>query len=214
MNDIYFLALKIPRIIAVPLTVFSAIVSARVLTDRFKPRTQPAARPTTRQNQPEKFILKNDPQCGIPAGGTNCELDCERSGDVYKDPACLRDCSTPTCFALLMDDHARHDGVCFDSLGHAMYNWTASDTRCQMEYSQDGMEVVDGLCGNQTIQALIQPRCINAIFSLPFHLSITIISMINVIILQLKNQQKYKHSLSTVHTPVHLVPHLVVRSVR
>ena len=161
-------------VIKIPLTVFTAVVSARLLTDHFNPRAQPAGRPTTRQSQPEKFVLKNDPQCGLPAGGTNCDLDCERLGDVYKDPACLRDCSAPNCFALLMEDHARHDGVCFESHGHVMYNWTASDANCQM----DDIEVLEGLCSDQTIQELIQPRCINAIFSLPFHLSSTITSLI------------------------------------
>ena len=145
------------------------------MVDSFQRQAQPAARPaTTRQNQPEKYILKNDPQCGIPAGGTNCELDCERSGDVYKDPACLRDCLTPTCFALLMEDHARHNGVCTGSEGHTEYNWPDSNTGCQME----DVEVVEGLCSNQTIQALIQPRNMNSIFSLPFHLSNTILSLI------------------------------------
>ena len=161
-------------VIKIPLTVFTAVVSARVLTDHFNPGAQPAGRPTTRQTQPEKYILKNDPQCGLPAGGTNCELDCEQDGDVYKNPACLRDCSISTCFALLMEDYTSHNGVCNDSVGHIMYNWTASDSKCQL----NGVEVADGLCSNQTIQALIQPQCINSIFSLPYRLSNTITSLI------------------------------------
>ena len=42
----------------------------------------------------------------------------------------------------------------------------------------EGVEVVDGLCSNQTIQALIQQKCMNDIFSLPSHLSATVISLI------------------------------------
>ena len=164
------------------------------MTDHIK--VQFAARPTTRQSQPEKYILKDDPQCGIPAGGTNCELDCERSGDVYKDPACLRDCLTPTCFALLMEDHANADGVCANSTGHTENNWPVSNTLCKMgqepifnsEYYYLGefqyqfniptrQVIVEGLCRNETVQQLIQQQCMNDIFSLPSHLSNTILSL-------------------------------------
>ena len=163
-----------PPIISVPLTVFSAIVSARVLVDSFQHQTQPAARPATRQSQTEKYVLKNDPMCGLPAGGTFCDLDCVRFKNVYEDPACLRDCILPDCFRLLMEDHATHNGVCSGSVGHTENNWPNSDTGCQI----DGSKVLDGLCRNETVQALIQQRCINELYSLPYHLRNSVRSII------------------------------------
>ena len=167
------------------------------MIDHFDSRAQSAARPTTRQSQPEQYILKNDPQCGLPAGGTNCDLDCERYGGVFKDPACLRDCLTPTCFALLIEDHATHRGVCAGSVGQTENNWPVSNTTCQMgeepildseNYYLGEFQfqvnvptrqvIVEGLCRNETVQQLIQQKCMNDIFSLPFHLSNTILSLI------------------------------------
>ena len=77
----------------IPMTVFFGALGGLLVTDLYptEVKSAPIARPTTRQRQQEKYILKNDPQCGIPAGGTNCELDCERYGNVYKNPACLRE---------------------------------------------------------------------------------------------------------------------------
>ena len=147
--------------------VFFGLLSARLVIDHYHAQAHSAATPTptTRQNQPEKFILKNDPQCGIPNGGTNCELDCERAGDLYKDPACLRDCLTPTCFALLMKDHAKHNGVCTGSYGSTEYNWQVSNSKCQTEEIKDceccpvkKVEVTEGLCSKKTVSALIQGR--------------------------------------------------------
>ena len=146
------------------------------MVDNFKHQLQSSARPTTRQSQQEKFILENDAQCGLsPEGrGTNCELDCQRIGSLYKDPECLRDCDIPRCLQLLMEDHITHNGVCAGSVGHTENNWANSATTCQMS----GLEVVEGLCRNQTIQELIQQRCMNDIFSLPYHLRNTILSII------------------------------------
>ena len=90
------------------------------MVDYFNNQAQSAARPTTRQNEPEKFQLKNDPQCGIPAGGTFCDLDCERLGGVYKDPTCLRDCES--CYVPLVEDFISHEGVCPGSLGQTENN--------------------------------------------------------------------------------------------
>ena len=42
----------------------------------------------------------------------------------------------------------------------------------------EGVEVVDGLCSNSTIQALIKQTCMNEIFSLPSHLRNTILFLI------------------------------------
>ena len=142
LNPINITARKIPPIIAIPLTVFSALVSARLVTDNFNSQVQSAARPSTRQTQPEKFTLKYDPQCGIPAGGTFCDLDCERLGDVYKDPACLRDCSGFTkngrdthegCYVPLVEDYIKHNGVCTGSFGQIELNWPESNANCQMD---------------------------------------------------------------------------------
>ena len=156
------------------MTVVFGVLSGRLVTDLYHAQVKSAARPTTRQRQPEHLILKNDPYCGIPAGGTNCDLDCERLGGVFKDPGCLSDCLTPSCLTLLMADYERHNGVCNGSLGHIQYNWPASNG-CVMG---GGVQVVEGLCSNNTIQALIQQTCINEIFSLPFHLSVTITSLV------------------------------------
>ena len=106
------LTLVFPLVFKTPLTVFFGVLSGRLVTDLYHAQVKAASRPTTRQSQPEQFLLKNDPLCGITGGGTACELDCEILGDVYKDPACLRDCLSPSCFALLMADHARYNGVC------------------------------------------------------------------------------------------------------
>ena len=54
------------------------------------------------------FTLKNDPQCGLTAGGTGCALDCDRidGRSTYRDPACLFDCENyPMCVQQLFEDY-------------------------------------------------------------------------------------------------------------
>ena len=54
--------------------------------------------------------LKDDPQCGLTAGGTGCVLDCDESPDpntiIYIDPTCLFDCvNYPKCVQQLFEDY-------------------------------------------------------------------------------------------------------------
>ena len=55
------------------------------------------------------FILKNDPQCGLTAGGRpDCTWDCDREDriDRYTDLACLFDCENyPYCVQQLFEDY-------------------------------------------------------------------------------------------------------------
>ena len=62
------------------------------------------------------FTLKNDPQCGLTAGGGGCALDCNRISEFlglisyYADPACLFDCvNYPMCVQQLFE-HYRVEG--------------------------------------------------------------------------------------------------------
>ena len=60
------------------------------------------------------FTLKNDPQCGLTAGGGGCALDCDIIGEgaTYADPACLFDCvKYPKCVQQLFEDYKEQGRV-------------------------------------------------------------------------------------------------------
>ena len=75
------------------------------------------------------FTLKDDPQCGLTAGGTGCELDCDRieTGSfgvyVYRDPACLFDCvNYPNCVQQLFENYKDQGRVGSDEKKGNLYN--------------------------------------------------------------------------------------------
>ena len=85
----------------IPLTAFTAALSANLLTGNYEPLISPSSS-YTRDSQ-RMFTLKNDPQCGLTVGGTECALDCDRYG---ADPACLFDCiNYPKCVQQLFEDY-------------------------------------------------------------------------------------------------------------
>ena len=96
----------------IPLTAFTAALSANLLTGNYKPLISPSSSSSssyTRDSQ-RMFTLKNDPQCGLTAGGGGCELDCDRISKhgrlIYRDPACLFDCENyPMCVQQLFEDY-------------------------------------------------------------------------------------------------------------
>ena len=88
--------------------MFSAILSAKLITGQYKP---------LRQSAGTKFSLEDDPQCGLIRGGVGCALDCDAliyeysepffsySYPYYRDPTCLDDCiHYPECVRLLVED--------------------------------------------------------------------------------------------------------------
>ena len=99
----------------IPLTAFTAALSAYLLTGNYEPLISPSSSSSsssssyTRDSQ-RNFTLKNDPQCGLTAGGTGCELDCDRIAKlgrlIYRDPTCLFDCvNYPKCVQQLFEDY-------------------------------------------------------------------------------------------------------------
>ena len=95
----------------IPLTAFTAALSATLLTGNYEPLISPSSSSSssyTRDSQ-RMFTLKNDPQCGLIAGGTGCLLDCDEKNVEYKyygDPACLFDCvNYPMCVQQLFGDY-------------------------------------------------------------------------------------------------------------
>ena len=72
------------------------------------------------------FTLKNDPQCGLTAGGGGCELDCDVPTPVfpyYADPACLFDCiNYPPCVQQLFEDYKDQGRVGSDEKKENLYN--------------------------------------------------------------------------------------------
>ena len=102
----------------IPQTAFTAAILpsyqlplSNLLTGNFKPLVLPSSSSSsyTRDSQ-RMFTLKNDPQCGLTAGGTGCALDCDRilkhGRLIYRDPACLFDCENyPMCVQQLFEDY-------------------------------------------------------------------------------------------------------------
>ena len=92
----------------IPLTAFTAALSANLMIDNYEPLISPSSSSSsyTRDSQ-RMFTLKNDPQCGLTAGGRpDCTWDCDRDRRRYRDPTCLLDCiNYPKCVQQLFEDY-------------------------------------------------------------------------------------------------------------
>ena len=111
-NSLYFTCLYLVwEIGKIPLTAFTAALSANLMIGNYKPLISPSSSSSsyTRDSQ-RMFTLKNDPQCGLTAGGrTDCTWDCDVISDsinIYRDPTCLFDCvNYPICVQQLFEDY-------------------------------------------------------------------------------------------------------------
>ena len=113
----------------IPLTAFTAALSATLLTGNYEPLISPSSSSSsssyTRDSQ-RMFTLKNDPQCGLTAGGRpDCTWDCDRidGTNTYRDPTCLFDCvKYPPCVQQLFEDYKDQGRVGSDEKN--LYNGT------------------------------------------------------------------------------------------
>ena len=132
----------------------------------------------TEQSRPT--ILRNDPSCGLTAGGRDdCTWDCQtiissNSIPIYQDPICLRDCDHfPSCFHMLMEDYVNNEGICSGSFGQNL-GWNVSPNPCTVTSGQ----IEEGLCRQDTEIALGKSRCSNNLRSSPISMQINIFFLI------------------------------------